>query len=93
VNYDVLIEKEAKKGLKKAPENVQNKFYKWVELVVSLGLPTVRKVPGFHDEPLKGKRQGQHSIRLNKAWRAIYTTTTAGKVALILVEEVSKHEY
>jgi proteic killer suppression protein len=93
VTYDVLIEKDAKKGLINAPENVQNKFYKWVELVVSLGLPEVRKVPGFHDEPLKGKRQGQRSIRLNKSWRAIYRATTAGKITLILVEEVSKHEY
>ena len=92
MTYDVLIEKEAKKGLTNAPENVQNKFYNWVELVVSLGLPTVRKVPGFHDEPLKGKRLGQRSIRLNKAWRAIYRATSAGKVTLILVEEVSKHE-
>jgi len=58
VNYKVLIEKVAKKGLKDAPSNVQNKFYKWVELVESTGLPAVRKIPGFHDEPLKGKRMG-----------------------------------
>ena len=63
MTYDVLIEKDAKKGLSKAPENIQNKFYKWVELVMSLGLSEVRKVPGFHDEPLKGKRLGQRSIR------------------------------
>jgi proteic killer suppression protein len=93
LTYDVLIEKDAKKGLIKAPENIQNKFYKWVELVMSLGLSEVRKVQGFHDEPLKGKRLGQRSIRLNRSWRAIYRATTAGKVTLILVEEVSKHEY
>lgn len=93
MDYDVLIEKQAKKGLQKAPPNVQNKFYKWVKLVMALGLPAVRKVPGFHDEPLKGQRLGQRSIRLNKAWRAIYRVSAAGKVTLILIEEVTKHEY
>ena len=93
MSYDVLIERDAKKGLKSAPPNVQNKFYKWVELVESLGLPAVRKIPGFHDEPLKGKRKGQRSIRLNKAWRAIYRVATPEKITLVLVEEISKHEY
>jgi toxin HigB-1 len=91
--YDVLIEKEAKKGLKNAPRNVQNKFFKWVDLVESIGLPAVCKIPGFHDEPLKGKRKSQRSIRLNRAWRAIYRVESPGKVTLVLVEEISKHEY
>jgi len=93
MSYEVLIKKDAKKGLKDAPPNVQNKFFKWVELVESAGLPAVRKIPGFHDEPLKGKRKGQRSIRLNRAWRAIYRITTPGKITLVLVEEMSKHEY
>jgi hypothetical protein len=32
----------------------------------------VRKVPGFHDEPLSGKRFGQRSLRLSKSYRAFY---------------------
>jgi len=61
--HRVLVEKSAEKGLKNAPRHVQNKFYKWVQLVESLGLFSVRKVLGFRDEGLKGKRLGQRSIR------------------------------
>lgn len=64
----VLVEKAAKKGLKNAPPNVQNKFAIWVDLVESQGLEETRKIPGFHDEPLVGKRKGQRSIRLNRSW-------------------------
>jgi proteic killer suppression protein len=53
----------------------------------------MRKCKGFHDEPLKGKRQGQRSVRLNKAYRAIYVEHETGEVELIEVLEVSKHEY
>ena len=48
---------------------------------------------GFHDEPLKGKRQGQRSVRLNRAYRAIYVEHETGEVELIEVLEVNKHEY
>jgi proteic killer suppression protein len=52
----------------------------------------MRKRPGFHDEPLKGKRQGQRSIRLNKAYRAIYEVDPQ-EPHFIEVVEVNKHEY
>jgi proteic killer suppression protein len=44
----------------------------WVNDVESAGLSEVRKVLGYHDEPLKGNRVGQRSIRLSKSYRAIY---------------------
>lgn len=47
----------------------------------------------IHDEPLKGKRQGQRSIRLNKAYRAIYIINKEGVIHFVEVEEVNKHEY
>ncbi len=53
----------------------------------------VRKVPGFHDEPLRGKRQGQRSIRLNKAYRAIYVVDSSGNTHIAEILEVNKHEY
>jgi proteic killer suppression protein len=65
----------------------------WVDAVESEGLPEVRKTPGFHDEPLQGRRMGQRSIRLSKAYRAIYRCIEGGAIELILVEEVNKHEY
>ena len=54
-------------------------------------------MPGYHDEPLRGNRQGQRSIRLNIVYRAIYiisTDETAKEVIqFVLVEEVNKHGY
>lgn len=56
------------------------------------GLDEVKKIPGFHDEPLKGNRQGQRSIRLNKQWRAIYRIVHE-KIEFVLIEEVAPHDY
>lgn len=57
------------------------------------GIWEVRKLPGYHDEPLKGQRLGQRSIRLNRAYRLIYEEDERGEVLVIGVMEVSKHEY
>ena len=48
---------------------------------------------GYHDEPLKGRRLGQRSIRLNKAYRAIYELKNNGTTELVHIEEVNKHDY
>jgi proteic killer suppression protein len=52
-----------------------------------------RKIKSYHDEPLKGTRKGQRSIRLNKAYRAIYIEKNNGTLEFIEVQEVSKHDY
>ena len=65
----------------------------WVDDVETKGLEEVRKIPGYHDEPLRGDRHGQRSIRLSRAYRAIYIIQEENKVEFVSVEEVSKHEY
>ena len=75
------------------PEVIRRKFRLWVALVEESGIREVRKHKGFHDEPLKGKRRGQRSVRLNRAYRAIYVERETGKVELLEVLEVSKHDY
>lgn len=62
-------------------------------VVERVGLAEVRKLSGYHDEPLKGTRKGQRSIRLNRAYRAIYIEHKDGKIQIVEVIEVSKHEY
>lgn len=64
----------------------------WVAAVELDGLEKVRKVPGYHDEPLKGDRAGQRSIRLSRRYRAIYEIQK-DTVEFASVEEVSRHEY
>jgi toxin HigB-1 len=90
--YEVELEK-VKKILKKLPKHVVTKLLAWASDVEKYGLPDVRKVSGYHDEPLRGKRSGQRSIRLSKAYRAIYTTSKEGVITLVIIEEVNKHDY
>lgn len=90
--FKVIINKSIQKDLKKAPKEIIRKLTSWVEMIELMGLEEVRKIPGFHDEPLSGERKGQRSIRLNKAWRAIYRIS-GNEIKFVLVEEVNKHEY
>jgi toxin HigB-1 len=64
----------------------------WVAAVEHDGLHEVRKAVGYHDEPLKGERAGQRSIRLSPAYRAIYEVKRE-TVEFASVEEVSRHDY
>lgn len=91
--FEVTITKNAKKNLEKIPSYIVIKLYGWIENVRHEGLLEVRKITGFHDEPLKGKRKGQRSIRLSKDYRAIYTIGKTGKMEIIQIIEVNKHEY
>ena len=81
-----------KKNLHKVPLAIKKKLFTWVAAVEERGLAEVRKIPGYHDEPLKGNRQGQRSIRLNKQWRAIYRMINK-KIEFVLIEEVTPHDY
>jgi len=87
----VEILRLAQKQLKKAPKHVAGKFYVWARAVARDGITRVRRISGYHDEPLKGNRLGQRSIRLNKQWRAIYTETEETITLEIL--EVTPHDY
>lgn len=89
----IELKKSAIRGLKLAPRFIVEKFMLWVDLVESEGIREARKVKSFHDEPLKGKRKGQRSIRLNKAYRAIYIEKSQNEIELIEVLEVNKHDY
>ena len=91
--YHVAISSLAKKQLRKVPERIRNKLIFWTQLVRAHGLEEVRKMPGFHDEPLRGERKRQRSIRLNRSYRAIYVILEDRSVEFVQVEEVNKHEY
>jgi proteic killer suppression protein len=65
----------------------------WVKAVEVDGMPVVRRIRGYHDEPLRGPRAGQRSVRLNRQWRAIYTETERGDVVIVSVQEVTPHAY
>lgn len=84
--------KRVQKTLKKVPYQIKAKALYWAEKVEGIGIEEVRKQPGFHDEPLKGNRFGQRSIRLSRSYRLIYIIIE-GVVSVIEVLEINKHEY
>lgn len=83
----------AYKSLDWLPVHIRAKVKSWVSDVELLGIREVRKRPGFHDEPLQGVRHGQRSVRLNRSYRLIYFEDFDGSIEVIMVMEVSKHEY
>lgn len=80
------------KILSKLPKHVLVKLHLWITLVGEYGLDAVRKIPGYHDEPLSGTRAGQRSIRLNKTYRAFYRMER-GVVEFVDVFDVNAHKY
>jgi proteic killer suppression protein len=56
------------------------------------GIEEARRIPGYHDEPLRGELKGKRSIRLSRQWRAIYSIQN-NTVEFVLVEKVTPHEY
>lgn len=91
--FKVIISEKAKRDLRKVPAHIAIKLYEWIEAVAADGLNEVRKISGYHDEPLKGNRKGQRSIRLSKSYRAIYMITREGKMEFSEIIEVNKHDY
>lgn len=89
----VIVPARALKQLQKLPEHIQIKFFNWQAAIVESGLEEVRRIPGYHDEPLKGERKGQRSVRLSRAYRVIYVLNKDGRTEVVNVEEVHKHEY
>ena len=87
----VKINKKAQKQIKTLPDHIVRKFQKWVIDVEIFGIEEIRVVPGYHDEPLRGNRVGQRSIRLSRAYRAFYVEYD--DTIIIEVIEVNKHDY
>lgn len=85
--------RRVEKQLSKLPDYIVEKFRFWAALVEESGIREVRKSKGFHDEPLRGDRRGQRSVRLNRSYRAIYIEAANGELELIEVLEVNNHEY
>jgi len=93
----VEISRRAERELRRAPSHIVVKLMGWVAAVEDQGLEEVRRIPGYHDEPLRGDRAGQRSIRLSRSYRAFYVVRDRQEedqtVEFVSVEEVNKHDY
>jgi toxin HigB-1 len=92
-SYVVEFTKFASKQIERLPRSIQEAVFLWKESVERLGLPEVMKAKGYHDEPLKGRRAGQRSVRLNRAYRLVYERHDRDEIVIVGVQEVHKHDY
>jgi proteic killer suppression protein len=86
---DVVLDRQAQRQLKRTPRQIIRKLRDWVVNITRRGIREVSRQPGFHDEPLSGKRQGQRSIRLSRQWRAIYWPSGSR----VSIQTVTPHDY
>ena len=84
---------QLRKQLRKVPTHIVDALQTWADKVEVCGMAEVRKIKGYHDEPLKGDRKGQRSVRLSRQWRAIYEEIDQDEIRLVVVEEVIPHAY
>lgn len=91
IKTKVVTSRFAEKQISKLPFYIRNALDHWIETVESEGIQQMRKLKGYHDEPLKGKRSDQRSARLNKSYRVIYIEQNDHLEILII--EVNNHEY
>lgn len=70
------------------PKLVEEKFQKWVSEVEKKGLDEVRKVPGYHDEPIRSL-PGRRSVRLGDGFRACYESVIENSVTILKIITIS----
>ena len=51
--YKIIFQKQVHKALKKLPMHIVRNLQKWALQVEKLGIEEIRKIPGYHDEPLR----------------------------------------
>lgn len=75
------------------PIEVAVGFKKRVQQLISAkNTQDLRALKSLHFEKLKEKRyDGKYSIRINKAYRLIFTIDDNGGVEIIIIEEISNH--
>jgi proteic killer suppression protein len=64
---------------------------KVVQLKAAPDERTLRNLKALHYEKLKGDREGQRSIRLNEAWRAIFRLDESSSSPRIEMLEITNH--
>ncbi len=82
---------DIEKLCRKLPKEVLKKYELWKEIVILHGPEKLREFPGFKDEKLKGRREGQRSSRLNLQYRVIYIVER--EIISVYVLEITPHEY
>ena len=79
------------KIIAKLPLQVIKKYELWKDIVFRHGPLKLKEFPGFHDEKLKGKLEGQRSSRLNIQYRVIYMVKS--EIVTVYIIDITPHNY
>ena len=89
----VNLSKRTERRIKTLPKQIAVNLFLWKREIEAHGVEVVKKIPGYHDEPLQGKLKGfVRSVRLGLGYRLFYRIIE-GKVKCLLVEDVNRHDY
>ena len=89
--WNIQEHRSVAKLCRKLPDVVVKKYELWKDIVFRHGPQKLKEFPGFHDEKLKGDREGQRSSRLNLQYRVIYIVERDSVTVYVL--EITPHVY
>lgn len=89
--WQIKEHREVDKVCQKLPKEIIKKYELWKNIVFRHGPEKLKEFPGFHDEKLKGQRQGQRSSRFSLQYRVIYIIQR--EMVTVLVLEITPHQY
>jgi len=89
--WQIKERRDIGKVCRRLPIAVVKKYELWKNIVFRHGPEKLREFPGFHDEKLKGTREGQRSSRLSLQYRVIYSVERG--IVTVFVLEITPHEY
>ncbi len=89
--WKIFEHRDIEKTCRKLPKTVVEKYEVWKDIIAFHGPEKLREFPGFHDEKLKGQREGERSSRLSLQYRVIYTVER--EIVTVYVLEITPHKY
>ena len=89
--WQIYEHRRVAKSFAAAPIEVQKRYEKWKDIVVTSGPQGLKSIAGLRDEGLSGKWVGYRSSRLNIQYRVIYKVEK--ERVLVQVENVTPHDY
>jgi proteic killer suppression protein len=89
--WEILEHRSIAGACRKVPPQVVKKYELWKNIVFRHGPEKLKEFPGFHDEQLRGDRDGQRSSRLSLQYRVIYSVER--DIVTVYVLEITPHEY
>ena len=89
--WRVFENKKAIKQLNSLPVEILKRYEKWKDIVSISGPGGLKRIKGFHDEPLLGEWKGYRSSRLNLQYRVIYKLEH--ERFYVQVVRVTAHDY